>query len=513
MKTKLNINPNPAKFTQSMQSIPCSNTAAIADIIDNSLDANAARIDLMITKINNLFKIRIIDTGDGMDLTTLGEALKFGSDTYKDGLQLGRFGMGLSTAIHHLSKKATVITKKNNITNAAIWDSKYIIENNKNECDIGTANREELKEFNKYIQNSTGTIIILEQCSGVKHKDVQIFCKNLKNEISRKFRDKISSGIIISVNREICLAIDPLHLSNPEVEIEHELNIPYNNSDIKIKIVSLPKNLKSSNISDKVSNLNSEYQGFYVMRNGREIATATDLGIYTKKDELNRFRAQLDFNSQLDEFVGLNFTKNGVDLVEDLKKVLSNVIIPILNELEAKYVAHNTNNEKNYDYSEIEKLIQGCSNELDFNLSKNKKSSSNNSQDEGEKNSNEPKERKNETSENKMQEQEPSKNNNLLKIKIKSAAMDGNIMYNYTKNTGELIITLNTEHIFHKALIENKKLLTSTIFSIFAEILAEVKTITETESEQEQQTLFNAFNRLNFIKSGNMEILLKSIQK
>ena len=91
--------------------------------------------------------------------------------------------------------------------------------------------------------------------------------------------------------------------------------------------------------------------------------------------------------------------------------------------------------------------------------------------------------------------------------------MDSNIMYNYSRENEELVIILNTEHIFHKILINNKKLSIPTILNIFAEISAEIKIIDEVESEIEQNNLINYFNRLNFIKSSSMEILLNSLKK
>jgi len=512
MKTKISTNPNPSKFTQSMKNIPYSNTAALCDIIDNSLDANATKVHIFITQKNQLFNIKVIDNGIGMDFKTLGQSLIFGSDTYKDGSQLGRFGMGLSTAIHHLCQKATVMSKKDSIVNAAIWDFDHIVKNNINECEIGQADSKELTEFNKYIKFNSGTIITFDKCSGVKHKTIPAFCKALRSEISRKFRDKTKSGIEIYVNREICPIIDPLCLDKSE--IEHDFVLQYNDSEIKVKIVSLPKNLKGS-IGDKINNLNSEAQGFYVMRNGREIAEAVDLGIYSKKDSLNRFRAQLDFegNTNIDDLIGLNFTKNGVDLNEDLKNYLSEAITPLLEELEKKYNAHNNNEGENFDYSEIEKIIQNCSLELDFNISKNKRNK--NTTD------NENTRQKSDKLDNPLKKSNSPQNqngtqqgkNNSLRVKIKNAAIDGDVIYNYVIENNELIITFNTNHDFYTMLIKDKKITNKIILNVFAEISAQIKVLNEVELENEQILLANAFNRSNTLYSESLTILLNSIKK
>ena len=82
----------PSNFTiQALRDSRYHNTAyAIAELIDNSIEANASQIDLLCMeqyqhaesmKRRRVSEIAILDNGDGMDVKTLLDALKFGGGT------------------------------------------------------------------------------------------------------------------------------------------------------------------------------------------------------------------------------------------------------------------------------------------------------------------------------------------------------------------------------------------------------------------------------------------------
>ena len=129
--------PNARILISALQHIGYDDISAIADVIDNSIDANATEIKIFIDKDeNNKIKITIVDNGQGMDMATLDEALKLGSNTiHEDIADLGKFGMGLSTAGLALANKTIVLTK--NAESSKILKSKTDVniikeKNNKN---------------------------------------------------------------------------------------------------------------------------------------------------------------------------------------------------------------------------------------------------------------------------------------------------------------------------------------------------------------------------------------------
>ena len=78
---------------------------ALAELIDNSVQANATQVDIICLEVmkhvnqrksRRIEQIAVVDNGDGMTPETLRIALQFGNGTHlKDRKGIGRFGMGL----------------------------------------------------------------------------------------------------------------------------------------------------------------------------------------------------------------------------------------------------------------------------------------------------------------------------------------------------------------------------------------------------------------------------------
>ena len=109
---------------QSLRSLGYSLQSALADIIDNSLAANASKvaIEFMVTPSPRLV---VLDDGRGMSERALVEAMRFGSAdprAERASTDLGRFGLGMKTASLSQCRRLTVVTARNQTLTAARWD-------------------------------------------------------------------------------------------------------------------------------------------------------------------------------------------------------------------------------------------------------------------------------------------------------------------------------------------------------------------------------------------------------
>ena len=101
--------------------------AAIADIIDNSIDAQATRVE--ITFLRNDHKITavtIADDGRGMNMATLRTGMQFAGRTEHEAGDLGTYGLGLKSASFSQSKTMTVISRQNGNVVASRWSDEAI---------------------------------------------------------------------------------------------------------------------------------------------------------------------------------------------------------------------------------------------------------------------------------------------------------------------------------------------------------------------------------------------------
>jgi hypothetical protein len=95
---------------------------AIADVIDNSIDANASRIEVTLSRNEErITEITIADNGDGMDERQLREAMRIGSNRQRKNTELGMFGAGMKYASFSQCKSLSVISRQRKKTRAFRW--------------------------------------------------------------------------------------------------------------------------------------------------------------------------------------------------------------------------------------------------------------------------------------------------------------------------------------------------------------------------------------------------------
>lgn len=103
--------PRAARLTNSLRDIGYDLPAALADLVDNSLDAGARHVDIELNYDAEHSYVTISDDGEGMPRTRVLEALRFGSDSRYRFNALGRYGLGLKTASLSQCRRVTVISR------------------------------------------------------------------------------------------------------------------------------------------------------------------------------------------------------------------------------------------------------------------------------------------------------------------------------------------------------------------------------------------------------------------
>jgi hypothetical protein len=347
-----NNTPHAAKFINSFRSNSHSTISAIQDLIDNSIDARAKNIQINIEYKNNDFEITIADNGTGMDWNTLIEANTLGSSVQKGISDLGKFGMGLITAGFSISKQIKIITYNNGEYLTSINDIDTIIEQNSFALELRNSLEEEIELFKKYNSTSTGTVIILSKSdrfliSGTNFENnnglfdeflygTKAISGLLKSNASKEeglvyklgltFRKFLRKDTKISVNGTQVKVIDPMFIDEGSTLIDSsyidllDLGIE---TKLKVSCYMLPFVLDA-----KSNEINQRNQGFYFLRNNRQIAQGEALG-FTKHNDANRFRAEVEFNSELDELMGVDFQKSSINRInEEIKKRIVDFAAP-----------------------------------------------------------------------------------------------------------------------------------------------------------------------------------------
>src|SRR5437899_1740954 len=100
---------------------------ALADLIDNSVDAGAGRVEITIFRNDeSVTSVTIADDGKGMDGNALKVGMQFAGRTDHASSDLGVYGMGLKSASFSQCETLTVISRQGGTVSAARWSVEQI---------------------------------------------------------------------------------------------------------------------------------------------------------------------------------------------------------------------------------------------------------------------------------------------------------------------------------------------------------------------------------------------------
>jgi len=276
---------------------------SIADIIDNSVFAEAKNVWIDCTWNGETSTISIRDDGRGMTEDALKIAMKPGSKNplqERDAKDLGRFGLGLKTASFSQCRRLTVGSKaKGNESFIRYWDLDYV--NYCGEWRLAKPNKENIHPvFSELGPMRSGTIVLWEKIDRMtkgtdadnkKHQDhffeqLDVLKSHLAM-VFHRFLEK-SNGLNIFLNGKEIKPWDPFLRNHPSTQPLPLEQIDYCGEKISIKPFVLPHRSK---LDDKSFELAggpggwNERQGFYIYRNERLIVPGDWLGLVFRKGQ------------------------------------------------------------------------------------------------------------------------------------------------------------------------------------------------------------------------------------
>lgn len=329
--------PDPTCLMYSMRYVGYTLNTALADIIDNSIAAGASSVSVQYRWNDGKPWIAIIDDGCGMSKTELTAAMRFGGEVSpaekRNPSDLGRFGLGLKTASLSQCKKLTVISKKNNVFNACIWDVDAVIGSSTWSVSLPSIGM--LKEddiINKLLSRlesiSSGTIVLWQKIDNLSQSakkgsaesnfsDVMGRASEHIGSVFHRYfiKEKGSSVVRIDFNDTIVEGVNPFGLAVPaRQELQQEI-ISLEGQEIVVQPFVLPHSSKISKQDYEKYGGEDGYlhnQGFYVYRNRRLITKATWFRIIPKTELYKLLRIRIDIPNSLDHLWQLDVKKSTV---------------------------------------------------------------------------------------------------------------------------------------------------------------------------------------------------------
>ena len=363
------------KLTTAYQSLRESGfdfSTAIGELIDNSVQADAKRIDIKPKiELKNfdsksepvpvITQISVFDDGDGMDEETLNGCPQLGYSTrFNDREGLGRFGVGATYASISQCKRTTFCSRRKG---AIDYSATYIdLDEIASKSQISIPKPSILylpKNLEDLCLDSSNTIVVWDKCdrllSDANGKPIVAdeFLNELEEWVSRAYRHKIWNRVEIYINGEKVVPHDPLYLNSKQTKFPDEDNAierfsttldwpvpnsPEETSTISIKLTLLPeawRMKRGDGGSSKAQKLKiDKNQGISVLRHYREVAYGNFHPMVPKQIDIDRWwGCEINFQPELDECWEIRNVKRGARPTKELRDKLNEIITPEIQKL------------------------------------------------------------------------------------------------------------------------------------------------------------------------------------
>lgn len=356
MSNYIDLAPSPASLVESLRNIGYSIETAVADVIDNSITAGAAQINIRFAWNSGNPWLAIIDDGSGMTKDELIEAMRFGSMNpleVRTTDDLGRFGLGMKTASFSQCRHLSVVSKKDKQLSCCEWDLDKLTQTDKAGWKLGiidlTVHHERRildSVLNEFLANfEHGTIVFWEDIDRVKEhvflekqeSHFNALIDDIRKHLELVFHRFLSPDpgrkkVTISMNGDDLTAFNPFNPRNLATQELAEQKIVFDGETIIVQPYVLPHNNKVSRQEYDQYSGEGGYlhnQGFYVYRNRRLIIKGTWFRLI-KKEELNKLiRVRVDIPNSLDHLWKIDVKKSHASPPETIKNELRQVISKI----------------------------------------------------------------------------------------------------------------------------------------------------------------------------------------
>lgn len=350
---EIELQPDPERVIVGLRDTGYEFNTAVADIVDNSIAANATKVVLDLSAdFRGNIRLMIADNGDGMDREGLIDAMRYGSKARPNPASLGKYGLGLKTASTAFCKRLSVISRPDGETPAlmATWDLHHIAKVNEwsllvtDRCD-----EESLQSLEGVAPGHSGTVVLWDEVdrlikdySTPSGKLVQKAIKAKEDALRQHLamiyqrfldeNDKRAQNVSIELNGMPVIAWDPFQRGLSELVAEETLQVEMDSgkeASFVVRAFILPRREEfPDDERAKKAMLTNERQGIYIYRENRLIHDADWLGLYQKEPHITQLRVEFSFDHRLDDAFHLDIKKSQIILNEDLASWLQESFLP-----------------------------------------------------------------------------------------------------------------------------------------------------------------------------------------
>lgn len=307
--------PRADALIESLRAFGYSPEAAVADLVDNSISAEAKNIWIDFHWAGADSTVRVADDGRGMTESSLITAMRPGSMSPLEqrlAKDLGRFGLGLKTASFSQAREVTVMSSTGpGEPSTRRWDLDTVAGSGEwrllRTVPTGVNPRHALGSGTDVVWSKLDRLVGDVSAQDEKaHSRFLATIDRVQRHLEATFFQFLTgrNRTFISINGQALEPWDPFmrnHLATQQFDTEE---LPYKREIVKVTPYVLPHRSKlDEDAAGRGAGIHgwNQQQGFYVYRSGRLLIQGDWLGLGLAKDEHTKLaRIEIEFPSSLD---------------------------------------------------------------------------------------------------------------------------------------------------------------------------------------------------------------------
>lgn len=364
--------PEASRIMEGLRDTGYNFNTAIADIVDNSIAANATVVRIKVDQLfDSSIRVSVVDNGSGMTREELISAMRYGAPKRQDAHSLGKFGLGLKTASTSCCRRLVVGSVKpaGDKGCCAVWDLDAVAADVAQggggwQLQIRDFKDAERRELSSCIGGGTGTIVVWENCDRLlsarySNPSTAAFRnaferakKALSFHLSMTFQrfldhdDSRARDVEIFLNGDSLAAWDPFCKELHDSYASDEFLVDCNGVSGRVKVDAyiVPQKDEFATDAEKQRIMPSyknkalhgfseeSLSGFYIYRENRLIHWGDWFNMPNVDFHSKLCRFELSFDADLDEVFQVDIKKSRILLNDDIREALMSFAAPCKRE-------------------------------------------------------------------------------------------------------------------------------------------------------------------------------------
>jgi hypothetical protein len=332
--------PHPFALVEGLRSVGYSPPTALADLVDNSITAEAKTISIQVSPPRTAAAggyVVVEDNGKGMSMSELEKAMRWGGDgpgKERGPNDLGRFGLGLKTASISMGKKLTVASRNQPSAPLSIlrWDLDHVAAHGWRMLEGPDPDAAPLLARSTLATSSkaVGTIVIVTHLDKLAtrssllanaERNETALTKKISKHLGMVFHRFIEAGIVIRLGATAVVEWDPF-----EGAVLKDKETLGERADVASFVLPHHSKVTVAQNERMAGPLGwGGHQGFLVYREKRLIVPGGWLRLFPAEDNCRLARIRIDLPNALDAGWSLNVMKSSVVppswLLADLQRI------------------------------------------------------------------------------------------------------------------------------------------------------------------------------------------------